>query len=76
MPLLDANASPQSLAVANGALLIALLDFLVARGICDQSEVQELVRTAIGIVGNRARTPEGIQALGVLDALWSHFCAH
>jgi hypothetical protein len=75
MPLLDPTAPPPSLAIANSAVLMALLDSLIAKGIFDKSEVQSLVKDAMGFVGARSKTTEGSRALDLLDALWSRFCA-
>jgi hypothetical protein len=73
MPLLDPTAPPQSLAIANSAVLMTLLDVLIANGVLDRSKVQNLVKSAMGLVGTRARSPEDSRALDVLDGLWSRF---
>jgi hypothetical protein len=73
VPLLDPTAPQPSLAIANSAVLITLLDALVAKGIFDRSEVQRLVKDATSLVGARARTPEGSKAVDLLDALYDRF---
>lgn len=74
MPLLDTNAPPQSLAIANSALLMALLDSLVAKGQLSKSEAQEIVRRAAELVRVRCHTAEGSRARDLLDGLWTRFC--
>jgi hypothetical protein len=68
-------AGAHSQAIANSAILMALLDSLIAKGIFEKSEVQSLVKDAIGLVGNRGRSPEGSQAVRLLNSLWGRFCA-
>jgi hypothetical protein len=67
------SAPPQSLAIANSAVLMTLLDTLIAKGALDKNEAQNLVKSAMGLIGTRARSPEGSRALDVLDRLWSRF---
>jgi hypothetical protein len=73
MPLLDQNTPQQSLAMANSAVLMALLDRLIAKGLLDHADVQGLIKDAKGLVGYRSKTNESFRALQVLDALWNRF---
>jgi hypothetical protein len=73
MPLLDPAIPPPSLAIANSAVLMALLDALIANGALDRSDVQSVVKSAMGMFAARARSPEGSRAVDALNALWSHF---
>ena len=61
MPLLDPSIPPPSLAIANSAVLMALLDALIANGALDRSEVQSVVKSAMGMVAARARGHRKVQ---------------
>jgi hypothetical protein len=74
MPLLDPVTPPHGLAIASSAIIIALLEAIVAKGILDKSEVQNLLRSAMTLVSSRGRSREGTNALNALDRLWDRFC--
>lgn len=74
MPLLDPLSPPNSLTIADSAVIMALLDSLIAKNILDKAEVQDLVKAAMALVGTRGRSVEGAQAINVLHTLWGRFC--
>jgi hypothetical protein len=73
MPLLDQSKPPQSLALANSAVLMALLDALIAKGVFDHAEAQDVIQQAMHLISARFRTNEAANALEVLHDLWGSF---
>ncbi len=65
--------SENSLAVVSSAVLFALLDALVAKGVLDRPEVQGVLKTAKGCVNARTRSFCGPEAAELMSSLCKHF---
>ncbi len=73
MPVLDPVTPPNGLAIASSAVLFALLDSILAKGVLDRQEIQSVLKTAMICVGARANSPHGSEAIDVMTALYNHF---
>jgi hypothetical protein len=73
MPLLDPLTPPHSITVADSAILMALLDALVAKDVFDKHEIQNIVMAAMRLVAARWKSAEGSRAMDVLGTLWGRF---
>jgi hypothetical protein len=73
MPIPSPTISKDSLAVVSSAVLFALLDTFIAKGILERGEIQEVLKNAKLCVGARATTFYGPEASELMNALCKHF---
>jgi hypothetical protein len=72
MPTLNPTVSPNSIAIASGAVLLGLLDAIVAKGVLSTSEVRDILQSAMLGIGTRAQTPDGFGAGQIITDLLDH----
>jgi len=65
--------SEKSLAVVGSAILFALLDKLVAKGVLEPSEIQDVLKTAKGCVNARYNSFCGPEAIELMKSLCQRF---
>jgi hypothetical protein len=73
MPALNPIASPEGVSVASGAILLALLDALIAKGLMSKSEIREVVSKATLGINARIQGPGGVDAAKILGELMRNF---
>ena len=70
--IVDQSAKPESIAVASGLILAALLDALIAKNIMTASEVREVMVSAMKGVGARPSS-EGAGVAEIIGAFTRHY---
>ncbi len=72
--IIDQNAKPETIAVATGLILGALLDALIAKNIVTASEVREITVSAMKGVGARPSS-ETAPVAEIITAFTRHYGA-
>jgi hypothetical protein len=72
--IIDQNARPESIAVASGLMLGALLDALIAKNVLTASEVREVTVSAMKGVGARPSS-EAAGVAEIISAFTRHYGA-
>jgi hypothetical protein len=70
---IDPAPSTDALAIANSAMILAIFDALIAKGIFEFADVSNVIRTAIASVSTRTQSVEGAEALKFLQSLLRDF---
>jgi hypothetical protein len=65
--------SERTLAVVSSAVLFALLDALVDKGVLERSEIQGVLKTAKNCVNARYNSFCGPEAINLMKSLCQHF---
>jgi hypothetical protein len=73
MPVLDPKTSPEGLAIANAAIVLALLDTLIANGTLSESEITGILNKAKIGIGARSQMDAGADAARFVDDLSRSF---
>jgi len=65
--------SESSLAVVSSSVLFSLLDALLAKGVLERAEIQNVLKSAKSCVCARTKTFSGPEAKDLMSALCKHF---
>jgi hypothetical protein len=70
--ILDANASPTSIAIASGLILSALVEALIAKNFLSAKEVHYVMGNALNGISSRPNG-QGLGAAEVISAFSRHY---
>lgn len=73
MPVLDPVTPAESLTIASTAVLFALLDALIEKGVFTKDEMRNILTAANRGVGARAQGIGGMGAMQLMGRLLVHF---
>lgn len=73
MPTLSPTTSADSLAIVSSAVLFALLDTILDKGILDRSEIQGVLYDAKIGISARVQFESGTETADLMTSLVNHF---